>query len=67
MDQLDVWERESPPLPFAIHMYRDNSASYLVYNLDGITHSEFIVHSVAMSMVDHLNMVKCPGAAPVAE
>lgn len=68
MEQLDVWTRERPTtLPFAIHVYRDTLASYLVYDLEGVVHSEPIANAVAMSMANQLGMIKRQHVSPAAE
>lgn len=31
MGEMDVWRRETPPLPFALHLYRQSQKAYMVF------------------------------------
>lgn len=31
-EQVDVWERERPPLPFRLHLYPKSQKAYMVFS-----------------------------------
>lgn len=60
-EQVDVWKRERPALPFTIHIYPKTQQAYMVFNASteccGLTvASEPIGYDLAVRLVNEFEM-----------
>lgn len=57
-EQIDVWERERPPLPFKLHLYPKSQKAYMVFfsSSRGCVASEPLHYDLAVRLVNEFEM-----------